>query len=113
MGWRPALIMATAVPLSMTAAFAVVRFLGIELEQFSIASLIIVLGMVVDNAIVVSDNAVRLIRQGTPKFEAAIKGAQDLSVPMTGSNSRLARKAAPAIATTFPGRARHHLIPAS
>jgi multidrug efflux pump subunit AcrB len=85
MGWRPALIMATAVPLSMTAAFAVVRFLGIELEQFSIASLIIVLGMVVDNAIVVSDNAVRLIRQGTPKFEAAIKGAQDLAVPILTS----------------------------
>jgi multidrug efflux pump subunit AcrB len=85
MGWRPALIMATAVPLSMTAAFAVVRFLGIELEQFSIASLIIVLGMVVDNAIVVSDNAVRLIRQGTPKLEAAMKGASDLAVPLLTS----------------------------
>lgn len=85
MGWRPALIMATAVPLSMTAAFAVVRFLGVELEQFSIASLIIALGMVVDNAIVVSDNAVRLMRQGTPKFEAAIRGARDLSVPILTS----------------------------
>jgi multidrug efflux pump subunit AcrB len=85
MGWRPALIMATAVPLSMTAAFAVVRYLGIELEQFSVASLIIVLGMVVDNAIVVSDNAVRLIRHGTPKYEAVIKGAQDLAVPILTS----------------------------
>ena len=72
MGWRPALIMATAVPLSMISAFAVVRFFGIALEQFSIASLVIALGVVVDNAIVVSDNAVRLIRQGAPKFEAVI-----------------------------------------
>ena len=62
MGWRPALIMATAVPLSMIGAFAIVRYLGVELEQFSVASLIIALGMVVDNAIVVSDNAVRLIK---------------------------------------------------
>ncbi len=85
MGWRPALIMATAVPLSMTAAFAVVRSLGIELEQFSIASLIIALGMVVDNAIVVSDNAVRLIRHGTAKLEAVIKGVQDLAVPILTS----------------------------
>ena len=85
MGWRPALIMATAVPLSMISAFAVVRYFGIELEQFSIASLVIALGMVVDNAIVVSDNAVRLIRQGTPKFEAVIKGAQDLAVPILTS----------------------------
>ncbi|MEA3278435.1 MAG: efflux RND transporter permease subunit, partial [Pseudomonadota bacterium] len=85
MGWRPAMIMATAVPLSMIGAFAVVRYLGIELEQFSIASLVIALGMVVDNAIVVSDNAVRLIRQGTPKLEAVIKGAQDLAVPLLTS----------------------------
>ena len=85
MGWRPALIMATAVPLSMISAFAVVRYFGIQLEQFSIASLVIALGMVVDNAIVVSDNAVRLIRQGMPKFEAVIKGAQDLAIPILTS----------------------------
>ncbi len=85
MGWRPALIMAAAVPLSMVMAFAVVRSLGVELEQFSIASLIIALGMVVDNAIVVSDNAVRLIRDGVPKREAIIKGAQDLAVPILTS----------------------------
>ena len=85
MGWRPALIMAAAVPLSMVMAFAVVRSLGVELEQFSIASLIIALGMVVDNAIVVSDNAVRLIRDGVPKRKAIIKGAQDLAVPILTS----------------------------
>ncbi|MGC1951452.1 MAG: efflux RND transporter permease subunit, partial [Gammaproteobacteria bacterium] len=85
MGWRPALIMATAVPLSMLGALAVVRYFGIELEQFSIASLIIALGMVVDNAIVVSDNAVRLIRQGKPKLEAVISGAQDLAIPILTS----------------------------
>ena len=85
MGWRPALIMATAVPLSMIAAFAVVRFFGIELEQFSIASLIIALGMVVDNAIVVSDNAVRLLREGKPRIEAVVEGAQGLAIPILTS----------------------------
>ena len=85
MGWRPALIMATAVPLSMISAFAVVRHFGVELEQFSIASLIIALGMVVDNAIVVSDNALRLIRAGLPRREAIIKGAQDLAIPLLTS----------------------------
>ncbi|MCH7823069.1 MAG: efflux RND transporter permease subunit [Proteobacteria bacterium] len=85
MGWRPALIMATAVPLSMISAFAVVRYFGIALEQFSIASLVIALGMVVDNAIVVSDNAARLIRQGTPKFEAVVEGAHGLAIPILTS----------------------------
>ena len=82
MGWRPALIMSAAVPLSMLTAIAIVRPLGIELEQFAIASLIIALGLVVDNAIVISDNVVRLIREGRPKFEACVQGAQDLAVPM-------------------------------
>ena len=85
MGWRPALIMATAVPLSMISTFAVVRYFGIELEQFSIASLVIALGMVVDNAIVVSDNALRLIRQGRSKVEAVIQGTQDLAIPILTS----------------------------
>lgn len=85
MGVRPALIMAAAVPLSMLAAFAVVRQFGVELEQFSIASLIIALGMVVDNAIVVSDNVVRLIKQGMSKVDAVINGAQELSIPILTS----------------------------
>lgn len=85
MGWRPALIMAGAIPISMICAFAVVRFLGIELEQFSIASLIIALGMVVDNAIVVSENSARLIHDGMSKKEAVIKGTQDLLIPILTS----------------------------
>ncbi len=85
MGWRPALIMAGAIPVSMICAFAIVRHLGIELEQFSIASLIIALGMVVDNAIVVSENSVRLIRDGMSKVEAIIKGTQDLLIPILTS----------------------------
>ncbi|MGF1741421.1 efflux RND transporter permease subunit [Vibrio profundum] len=85
MGWRPAVIMATAVPLSMIAAFSVVNYFGVELEQFSIASLVIALGMVVDNAIVVSDNTVRLIQQGKTKIEAVKAGAQDLAIPLLTS----------------------------
>ena len=85
MGWRVAVIMASAVPLSMIAAFAIARYVGIELEQFSVASLIIALGMVVDNAIVVSDNVFRLMREGVSRVEAAIRGAQDLAIPILTS----------------------------
>ncbi|MEN8133169.1 MAG: efflux RND transporter permease subunit, partial [Pseudomonadota bacterium] len=82
MGWRPALIMAAAVPISMISAFAIVPHFGVQLEQFAIASLIIALGMVVDNAIVVSDNAFRLIREGMPKLKAIIQGTQELAIPI-------------------------------
>jgi len=87
MGWRPALVMSTAVPLSMIAAFAVVTMFNVELEQFSIASLIIALGMVVDNAIVVSDNTTRLLEEGKPRLEACIEGAQSLAVPILTSTA--------------------------
>ncbi|MEE8105927.1 MAG: efflux RND transporter permease subunit [Planctomycetota bacterium] len=87
MGWRPAVIMGTAVPLSMIAAIAVTTFFDVELEQFSIASLIIALGMVVDNAIVVSDNSMRLVAEGKPKMEAVIEGAQGLAIPILTSTA--------------------------
>ena len=85
MGWRPALIMAAAVPLCMVSSITVVKLLGVELEQFSIASLIIALGMVVDNAIVVSDNTLSLLRQGRNRVEAVIEGASGLAVPIVTS----------------------------
>ncbi|MEM6506090.1 MAG: efflux RND transporter permease subunit [Planctomycetota bacterium] len=79
MGWRPALVMATAIPLCMISALAIVPHLGVELEQFAIASLIIVLGMVVDNAIVVTDNAQRLMNEGMDREDASIEGANGLA----------------------------------
>lgn len=92
MGWRPALIMAAAVPLCMISSILVVSFLGVELEQFSIASLIIALGMLVDNAIVVSDNALRRIEdegaaEGEAKVAAVESGAWSLSTPILTSTA--------------------------
>lgn len=85
MGWRPAVVMAAAVPLCMIAALAVVRMFGVELEQFSIASLIIALGMIVDNAIVVSDQTATILRSGETRFKAAIRGASELAIPILTS----------------------------
>ena len=90
MGWRPAVIMAAAIPLCMIASILVVSLMGIELEQFSIASLIIALGMLVDNAIVVSDNVLREMKgRGAQdrggKEQAAIAGAWGLATPILTS----------------------------
>lgn len=82
MGFRPALIMAVAVPLSMIGSFVLMPLFEVELEQFSIASLIIALGMIVDNAIVVSDNCVRLLGEGVERKEACVRGASELAIPI-------------------------------
>ena len=84
-GLRPALIMAAAIPLCMVITLAIMPSLGVELEQFSIASLIIALGMVVDNAIVVSDNTYRYIQSGMARRDAVIRGAHELAIPILTS----------------------------
>lgn len=82
MGPRPSVVMAAAVPLSMVTALGFMPLFGVELEQFSIASLIIALGMIVDNAIVVSDNCVRLLNEGKSRRQAMIEGASGLAGPI-------------------------------
>ncbi len=84
LGFRPALIMAGA-PLSIVASILVVSKMGVDLESCSIASLIIALGMLVDNVIVVSDNALRLVAEGRSRAEASWRGAHELAIPILSS----------------------------
>ncbi len=56
-----ALIAALAIPVTVAVTFGVMNILGVELHQVSIAALIVVLGMVVDDAIVIADNYVELL----------------------------------------------------
>lgn len=79
---RVALIAAVAIPVTVATTFAVMNALRIELHQVSIASLIVVLGMVVDDAIVIADNYVELLDQGLSAEEAAWRSASDLTVPV-------------------------------
>ena len=79
---RVAAIAATAIPVTVAITFAAMRALGIELHQVSLAGLIVVLGLVVDDAIVVADNFVDLREQGVPLEEAAERSASDLAIPI-------------------------------
>jgi multidrug efflux pump len=54
--FRVAVIAAVAIPVIVAITFGTMNALGIELHQVSIAALIVVLGMVVDDAIVIADN---------------------------------------------------------
>ena len=77
-----ATIAATAIPVTVAMTFAMLRALGIELHQVSLAGLIVVLGMVVDDAIVIADNYVDLLDHGVPTDEAAWRSASDLALPV-------------------------------
>jgi len=82
---RVALIAAFSIPVSIGMTFAFLNLFGYELQQVSLASLIVVLGMVVDNAVVVIDNYMDKLDEGLSRFEAAWKSASEFSVSLFSS----------------------------
>ncbi|MCC6232042.1 MAG: efflux RND transporter permease subunit, partial [Verrucomicrobiales bacterium] len=74
MEWRSALVVATAIPLTVAFTFVGMHGLGIPLHQISIAALIIALGMLVDDPVVASDAINRELASGRPRAEAAWLG---------------------------------------
>ncbi|HJV37177.1 efflux RND transporter permease subunit, partial [Geomonas sp.] len=79
---RVALIAALAIPVTLCGTLGVMDIFGIALHQVSIAGLIMVLGIVVDDAIVIADNYVELLDHKVPKLEAAWRCATDVLVPV-------------------------------
>jgi multidrug efflux pump subunit AcrB/outer membrane protein TolC len=79
---RVALVAAIAIPTSIAMTFGTLQACHVEIQQVSIAALIIVLGMVVDNAIVIVDNYIELLDHKVPIDEAAERAATEMAVPV-------------------------------
>ena len=67
--------------MTIAATFASLNAFGIELHQVSIAALIVVLGMVVDDAIVIADNYIELLDHGVDRETAAGGAPPSLRFP--------------------------------
>ncbi len=79
---RSAIIAAITIPLSTFVSVAIMYMVGIELNIVTLAALIVVLGMIVDNAIVVIDGHMEYLNKGYEPKQAAIKSAQQYFMPM-------------------------------
>ncbi|HOP41114.1 MAG TPA: efflux RND transporter permease subunit, partial [Geobacteraceae bacterium] len=79
---RVAVVAALAIPVTLCITLGVMNAMGIALHQVSIAALIVVLGIVVDDAIVIADNYVELLDRKVPRAEAAWRSATDVVVPV-------------------------------
>jgi multidrug efflux pump len=77
--FRATLIPAVAVPVSLIGTFSVMYAAGYSLNNLSLMAMTIATGFVVDDAIVVLENITRHIEKGMSPFEAAIKGAREVS----------------------------------
>jgi multidrug efflux pump subunit AcrB len=85
MGVRPALVVATALPLTLGMALAALHAIGFPLHQTSITGLIIALGLLIDNAIVVVDEYSTLVAEGYGAGEAVSEVVRRLFVPLFAS----------------------------
>ena len=81
-GFRTSFVMAANIPVVVIATLGLVTFLGVELEQISLAAMIISLGLLVDNAVQVCDQARSNQITGMKPIRAAIEGANTLAIPM-------------------------------
>jgi multidrug efflux pump subunit AcrB len=77
--WRLAVIMALAIPITLAMTFGIVYLLGIDLQQVSIASLIIALGLLVDVPVVSGDGIKRHLAEGFPRSVACWLGPTKLA----------------------------------
>ncbi|MCK4436435.1 efflux RND transporter permease subunit [bacterium] len=80
-----AVITAFGLPIAFFTTFAVMSYLGISINLISMFGLIIVLGMLVDDGIIISENVYRYIEGGMAPREAAIVGTQEVMRPVTAT----------------------------
>lgn len=83
LGWRVALMTALGIPVSFGATFVIMDYLGLTLNLISMFGLIIVVGILVDDAIIICENVYRYMEEGMPAYEAALKGTSEVIDPVT------------------------------
>ena len=79
---RSAIVAAITIPLSTFVSVAFMYMMGIELNIVTLAALIVVLGMIVDNSIVVIDGYLEYLNKGFKPHDAAIESAKQYFMPM-------------------------------
>lgn len=95
MGWRSALIVSLALPLSSLMVLTGMRLLGIPLHQMSVTGLIIALGLLIDNAIVMVDEVRERMQHGMNASDAITRSVRHLVIPLLGSTVTTALAFAP------------------
>ncbi|MBL7898258.1 MAG: efflux RND transporter permease subunit, partial [Crocinitomicaceae bacterium] len=87
LGVRNSLFVGIAIPMSMLMSFLILDSMGITLNTMVLFSLVLALGMLVDNGIVVVENVQRLMEEGVDSFTAARKGVGEIAWPIISSTA--------------------------
>jgi multidrug efflux pump subunit AcrB len=87
--WRATLVSATALPLSAIPTFAVLYLFGFTLNTVTLLSLSLVVGILVDDAIVEIENIMRHLRMGKTPFKAAMEAADEIGLAVIATTFTL------------------------
>ncbi|MFW6249693.1 MAG: efflux RND transporter permease subunit [Alkalispirochaetaceae bacterium] len=85
LGGRNSLFVSLAIPFSMLMSFFILQIMGVTLNMIVLFSLILALGMLVDNGIVIVENIFRHGSMGKSRTQAAVDGAREVSGPIIAS----------------------------
>ena len=88
--WRATFISAVALPLSIIPTFAVMYWLGFSLNMITLLALAVVVGILVDDAIVEVENIDRHLRMGKPPRQAALEAADEIGLAVVATSCTLA-----------------------
>ncbi|CAN5359612.1 N/A [soil metagenome] len=87
---RTTIIAALAIPTSIIASFAVIAYLGYSLNQMTMLALTLMVGIVIDDAIVVLENIYRYVEEkGMSPYQAAIEGTREIGLPVLATTLSL------------------------
>ena len=87
--WRATLVSATALPLSIIPTFAVTYLMGFTLNVVTLLSLSLVVGILVDDAIVEIENIMRHLRMGKTPYQAAMEAADEIGLAVIATTFTL------------------------
>jgi hydrophobic/amphiphilic exporter-1 (mainly G- bacteria), HAE1 family len=88
--WRSTVIAALAIPTSLISTFTLISALGLTLNTITLLALALVVGIVIDDAIVVLENIYRLLKErGMPPMQAAIEGTREIGPAVTATTISL------------------------
>lgn len=87
--WRATLVSATALPLSVIPTFAAMYLMGFTVNVVTLLSLSLVVGILVDDAIVEIENIMRHLRMGKTPFEAAMEAADEIGLAVIATSFTL------------------------
>ena len=88
--WRATLIPLVTIPVSLIGAFALMYAFGFTINTLTLLSMVLAIGLVVDDAIVMLENIYRHVEEGMPPMEAALKGSKEIGFAIVAMTLTLA-----------------------